>query len=94
MFRTRFLSALAALLCLGSAVLPAAPAEVDCTDIYCFSSADFSQEENLKGICITSLPEERIGTMMLGTRVLRPGDLLPPAHRNRPQCRSGLSAHL
>ena len=76
MFRTRILSALAALLCLGSIVLPAAAAEVDCTEIYCFSSADFSQEENLKGICITSLPEERIGTVMLGTRVLRPGDIL------------------
>ena len=76
MFRTRILSVLTALLCLGCTVLGAAAAEVDCTDIYCFSSADFSQEENLKGICITSLPEAQIGTVMLGTRVLRPGDIL------------------
>lgn len=76
MFRTRFLSALTALLCLCAAILPAAAAEVSCDSTYCFSPADFSPEENLKGICITSLPEERIGTVMLGDRVLRPGDVL------------------
>jgi len=76
MFRTRILSVLTALLCLGCTVLGAAAAEVDCTDIYCFSAADFSQDENLKGICISSLPEAKIGTVMLGTRVLRPGDIL------------------
>ncbi len=76
MFRTRFLSALAALLCLAAAVLPAAAAQINCDSSYCFSSADFSGEGNLKGICITSLPEAQIGTVMLGTRVLRPGDIL------------------
>ena len=76
MDKTRLLSALTALLCLGATVFPAAAAEVDCTDVYCFSAADFSSEDDLKGICITSLPEPRIGTMMLGTRVLRPGDIL------------------
>ena len=76
MFRTRFLSALAALLSLCAAILPAAAAEVSCDSIYCFSSADFSPDENLMGICITSLPEEKIGSVMLGDRVLRPGDIL------------------
>lgn len=76
MFRTRFLSALTAMLCLGTAVLPAAAAEVDCTDVYCFSAEDFSQEDTLRGICITALPEAQIGTVMLGTRILRPGDIL------------------
>ena len=76
MFRTRILSALAALLSLCAAILPAAAAEVSCDSIYCFSASDFSPEENLKGICITSLPEEKIGTVMLGDRVLRPGDIL------------------
>ena len=76
MFRTRMLSALAALLCLSTAVLPAAAAEVDCDSVYCFSTEDFSADEGLKGICITSLPEPQIGTVMLGTRVLRPGDIL------------------
>lgn len=76
MLRTRFLSSLTALLCLGAAIVPAAAAEMTCDSIYCFSPADFSQEENLKGICITGLPEEKIGTILLGTRVLRPGDIL------------------
>lgn len=56
--------------------LPAAAMEVDCDSIYCFSPADFSQEEALKGICITDLPEAQIGSVMLGDRVLRPGDVL------------------
>lgn len=76
MFQTRFLAALTAFLCLGAAISPAAAAEIPCDSSYCFSPEDFSQEENLKGICITSLPEARIGTIMLGTRVLRPGDIL------------------
>lgn len=76
MFQTRLLSALTALLCLCAAMLPAAAVEVDCDSIYCFSSADFSAEEDLKGICIISLPEEKIGTVKLGDRVLRPGDVL------------------
>lgn len=76
MRKTPILSLLAAALCLSTAVLPAAAAEVDCTDVYCFSAEDFSQEGTLKGICITQLPEAQIGTVMLGTRVLRPGDIL------------------
>ena len=76
MFRIRFLSAFAALLCLSASILPAAAAEVDCDSIYCFSAEDFSQEDSLRGICITSLPEAQIGTILLGTRVLRPGDIL------------------
>ena len=76
MFRTRFLSALAALLCLGAAAAPASAAEVDCDSIYCFSSGDFSSDDTLKGICITGLPDPHTGTILLGTRVLRPGDIL------------------
>ena len=75
MFRTRFLSLLAAALCLGGLAAPASALEVDCDAVYCFSPEDFSQEA-LTGICITDLPEPRIGTVMLGTRVLRPGDIL------------------
>jgi len=76
MFRTRMFSLFAALLCLSAAVLPVAALEVECDSIYCFSPEDFSQEGTLKGICITDLPESQIGTVMLGTRVLRPGDIL------------------
>ena len=75
MFRTSILS-LSAALCLGLLALPADALEVDCDTTYCFSPADFSGQEDLKGICITDLPEANIGTVMLGTRVLRPGDIL------------------
>ena len=76
MFRVRFISlALAAmmLLSLGCAVYAA---EVDCDAVYCFSCDDFSEEEPLAGICITGLPEADTGTVMLGCRVLQPGDIL------------------
>lgn len=55
----------------------ASAAEVSCGEEYCFSPADFSPEEaQLTGICITRLPESARGTVMLGSRVLRPGDVL------------------
>ena len=50
-------------------------AEVDSDSIYCFTREDFSaQEEPLAGICITGLPDS--GTLLLGSRVLQPGDIL------------------
>ena len=69
-------STLAALFCLAVCAVPAAAAEVDCDSIYCFSPEDFAREGTLTGICITSVPEARIGTVMLDNRVLRPGDVL------------------
>ncbi len=76
MIRTRLCSALTALFCLTAAALPVTAAQTSCDSTYCFSSADFSEDQDLKGICITSLPEAQIGTVMLGTRILRPGDIL------------------
>ena len=73
MFARRVCALAAALALL--APLSAAAAEVDCGGVYCFSSGDFSEEE-LAGICITGLPESALGTVMLGDRVLRPGDIL------------------
>lgn len=77
MFRVRFvclLLAAACLLGLGGSVLAA---EVDCDATYCFTAQDFSgAEEPLVGICITGLPETSTGTVMLGSRVLRSGDIL------------------
>ena len=69
------LCAFAALLCLGMPMLRASAVEVQSDTAYCFSAADFAAEE-LAGICITGLPEEMAGTVMLGQRVLRPGDIL------------------
>ncbi len=55
-------------------------AQVDCDSVYCFSQADFSNEEEpLRGICITDLPQAQTGTVMLGQRVLQKGDILTAA---------------
>ena len=57
--------------------LPAAAAEMESGDCYCFSQEDFAPgEAGLAGICITRLPEKTQGTVMLGSRILRPGDVL------------------
>ncbi len=76
MKRTRITAALLALLSIASLAAPAAAAEVECDDIYCFASTDFTEEENLAGICITALPDAETGTVKLGTRILQPGDIL------------------
>ena len=74
MFRTRFFCLLAALLCLAGLTVPVSAAEVDCGEIYCFTAEDFSGEEPISGICITHLPAS--GDLLLGSRALRPGDIL------------------
>lgn len=73
MFFKRFVSLLL-LLCMISAPTAAA-AEVESGASYCFSPTDFSQEDDLTGICITDLPKEE-GLLCLGTRILQPGDIL------------------
>lgn len=77
MFQKRFVTALLVLcLCLG-VVGTATAAEVDCDATYCFTTQDFSgEQEQITGICITQLPDPDTGTVMLGCRVLRPGDIL------------------
>lgn len=66
-----------ALLCLVGLAVPSMAAEVDCDTSYCFAAEDFGQEEEpLAGICVTGLPESKTGTVMLGSRVLRAGDIL------------------
>ena len=67
---------LLAILCVFCTVGTVFAAEVDCDATYCFSSEDFSEDENLKGVCITGLPETNTGTVMLGSRVIRTGDIL------------------
>ena len=64
-----------ALLCAFGTCLYAAAAEVDSDSIYCFTAKDFSSGE-LQGVCITALPDADSGTIMLGTRVIRTGDIL------------------
>ena len=75
-----FLRALAVTLCALSLSAPALAAEVDSDQIYCFSPGDFAPgDETLTGVCITGLPDENHGTILLGTRVIRPGDILTKA---------------
>lgn len=76
MFRNRLLSLLAAVCCIAGLTCVAAAAEVDCDSVYCFSSEDFSGESPIAGICITSLPEKSVGSVLLGSRILVPGDVL------------------
>lgn len=74
MRRLRYFLPVLALLCVLS---PAAfGAEVDCDSSYCFQLSDFSEKENLTGVCITGLPKSSAGTVMLGSRVIRSGDIL------------------
>lgn len=75
MFRTRLFCLLAALCCFLGMPGTAAAAEVDCDSTYCFSTEDFSLESSIEGICITDLPDD-LGTVQLGSRILRPGDIL------------------
>lgn len=76
MIRTQVFSILTAMTCLAAAAVPAAGAEVDSDSIYCFTPADFSGEDTLSGVCITGLPESGSGTVLLGSRVVRSGDIL------------------
>lgn len=77
MFRVRIICLmLVCVLALGSTAMAA---EVDCDTIYCFTAQDFSSEEALTGVCITQLPDASAGTVLLGKRVLRCGDILTAA---------------
>ena len=76
MFSKPFLRICAGVLCLVCLSMAVTALEVDCDETYCFSAEDFSQDEPLVGICITGLPDASVGTVMLGARVLRPGDIL------------------
>ncbi len=48
---------------------------MDCDSVYCFEGSEFG--ENLTGVCILKLPDSETGTVLLGTRVVRQGDILP-----------------
>lgn len=79
MFRNRIFCLTLALLCFTGFGGAALAAEVDCDSTYCFCAEDFSQNANLEGICVTGLPDADSGTVLLGQRVIRPGDILTAA---------------
>ena len=65
------------LMLLLAMALPAAAAQVDCDATYCFGAGDFSTSDDpIRGVCITALPDTQAGTVMLGSRVVRTGDIL------------------
>ena len=72
--RSHIARAVTALCCVASLCLPVLAADVDCDSVYCFTGADF--QEDVVGICVTDLPQPHTGTVLLGTRVVRPGDIL------------------
>ena len=77
MRNVRFLSLVLACCCLLGLAVPTFAQDVPCDGVYCFSAGDFAAgEEPLAGICITGLPQSSTGTVMLGSRVLRTGDIL------------------
>ncbi len=76
MFSKKWICALLSLALALGAAGAAVAAEVESGSSYCFSSSDFSSEEGLMGVCITGLPDAASGTVLLGTRVVRPGDIL------------------
>jgi hypothetical protein len=77
MFSKRFFCLLLSLLCVLGICGTALAAEVECDATYCFTAQDFTlTDEALSGICITGLPQAEAGTMLLGNRVLRTGDIL------------------
>lgn len=76
MLRNRIICLLTAMGCIVGLCVGASALEVESGSTYCFSAEDFGAEEPLAGICITGLPDPNSGTVMLGRRVLRPGDIL------------------
>lgn len=72
----RLLTLYTALLLCCTAVSPAAAAQVESDAVYCFAGSDFSEDDTLAGICLTGLPDAAVGTVMLGSRILRSGDIL------------------
>lgn len=75
MNRIRAIPFLTALGCAIALAGPVSALEVESDSVYCFSPEDFSPEEAITGICITDLPQDK-GSVMLGTRILRAGDIL------------------
>ena len=73
MLKRKLALILGAALCLCCLVPAVSAAEVDSDGIYRFSSGELSPEEELLGICVMALPQ---GSLMLGDRAVRPGDVL------------------
>ena len=76
MLQKRILCLALCLCCCLGLVGGALALELNCDEQYCFQGGDFSDDRTLTGICITGLPDPDTGTVMLGSRILRAGDIL------------------
>ena len=74
MLRLRIICFLLALCCAFPVISRASAAQVDSGSVYCFTAGDFPEAP--EGICITGVPDREVGLLMLGDRILRPGDIL------------------
>ena len=76
LFRVLFLTVCVLSLCLS---VFATDSEMLLKDEYCYSEDDFSNPDDpaLNGIFVTATPEDSVAVVMLGDRVIRPGDILP-----------------
>jgi len=72
--RSKFISFMCLAALLVSSAVTVGAAEISCDEVYCFSADDFSDAGDLRGICITGIPAR--GSLMLGSRILCPGDIL------------------
>lgn len=92
----------ALLLCLVALCLSVAAADGETlyTGEYCFCQSDFSADPGtaLNGIFVTAVPEDAVAVLMLGSRVIRAGDILPQDALDRlrmtPACRESCDAVL
>ncbi len=90
-FQRKLLPLLAASLVLS---VPVRAAEVDAGTPYQFCISDFSEEDHpVRGICITALPDPAAGSLVLGCRMIRPGDFLT-AQQLEQLCFSPMSSEL
>lgn len=74
MLLKRCAALLAAAACFCALMMPAHAAEAEEDVLYCFTRDELS--DGVSGVCITALPEKNLGTVMLGNRELRSGDIL------------------
>lgn len=55
----------------------AADTELSPDGVYCFNQTDLAPAAETTGVMITSVPQEALGTVQLGSRQIQAGDVLP-----------------
>ena len=67
----------AALVCVLALLLSATALAYETGTEYCFADSDFSTNECLEGIFLAEVPAKADGSLYLGSRLLRAGDVVP-----------------